>query len=254
MSVALARLRVVLVRPHYAGNVGAVARAMANFGHTDLVLVDPIADPQSHQARWMATKGQPILEHARVVPDLISAVADCQRVVGTSAATQGTLRETIRGTPDEILPTFAASLEHGPSAIVFGPEPHGLATEELAQCHALLHLPTDPMYSSLNLSLSVGIVLYELRKTYFRLHENPQTKVQREPHAVYADFDRVLKHLEQAFTAVGFTHGAKAESLMQAFRHLVAKAQPTPQEIKLLHGLARQLLYVSGKSTAPERS
>ena|SRR5215203_7437941 len=81
--------RVVLVRPHYHGNLGAVARAMHNFGLIRLVLVDPVADPRSHEARRLATHGEFILESASVVGTLAEAVADCMLVAATSASLAG---------------------------------------------------------------------------------------------------------------------------------------------------------------------
>ncbi|HEY2785435.1 MAG TPA: RNA methyltransferase [Fimbriiglobus sp.] len=235
----IANCRVVLVRTEFAGNIGATARAMANFGLSDLVLVAPVANPAAHQARLMATNGTPILDAARIVPDFDSAVADCGMVLGTSAKTVGAFRETACGTPDELLPHFVSALREGPAALVFGPEPHGLTTAELARCHALLTIPTHPSYPALNLGLCVGICLYELRQHAERGRETPLKRTA----APFADFDRSLEHLREAFAAVGFLHGQKAESLMMAFRHLLAKAAPTPQEVKMIHGLARQLLY-----------
>jgi TrmH family RNA methyltransferase len=237
----LLNCRVVLVRTHYPGNLGSTARAMRNFGLRDLVLVDPIADVRDHQARMMATHGIDILDAARIVPTLYDAVADCGVVYGTSGATAGTLRTTMRGTPNVLLPEFVPALAHSPCALVFGPEPHGLRNDELARCHALLHLPTEPEYSSLNLGLCVGIVLYELRNTYF-----PREVLPRRP-APYADLERAFEHLSGAMTDVRFLWGQNADALMHAFRHMVSRAQPTPQEVKMLHGLARQLEYIARK-------
>jgi tRNA/rRNA methyltransferase len=237
----LTNCRVVLVRPHYAGNVGAVARAMANFGPRELVVVDPVADLLSHEARMLATNGVDILDAARVVATFDDAVADCGMVVATAGEIDGTRRETIRGTPAEVFPPFLAALASGPAALVFGPEPHGLTTDEIGRCHALLHLPTDPAYTSLNLSLAAGIALYELRNLAHGVEP-----LRREP-AAFADFDRACQHLHRALTDVRFLFGQNADQLMHAFRHLIARSQPTAQEVKMLHGLAQQIEYVAGK-------
>jgi tRNA/rRNA methyltransferase len=214
---------------------------MANFGLTDLVLVAPVANPAAHQARLMATNGIPILDAVRVVETFDEAVADCGMVLGTSAKTVGPFRETACGTPDELFPSFVDALRDGPVAVVFGPEPHGLSTAELGRCHALLHLPTHPTHPALNLGLCVGICLYELRRHI----ERGQNKELKRGAAPFADFDRSLDHLREALSAVGYLHGQKADSLMMAFRHMLAKAAPTPQEVKMIHGLARQLLYLA---------
>jgi TrmH family RNA methyltransferase len=243
----IANCRVVLVRPHYAGNIGSAARAMKNFGLTDLVLVAPVADPLAHQARMFAAGATDLLDAARTAPDLASAVGDCAMVLGSSGEIAGTLRRTLSGTPRELYPRFAPVLAASRGALVFGPEPHGLANEELAICHGLLHLPADPAYTSMNLALAVGIALYELRNTFETMPE----PTAREP-AAYAAFDRAMGHLHAAMTDVRFLFGQNAEALMHAFRHLVGRALPTDQEVRMLHGLARQLEYAADQMKRAE--
>lgn len=242
----IANCRVVLVRTHYAGNIGSAARAMRNFGLRDLVLVDPVADPAAHQARMLATGGVEILDSLRVVPTLDDAVADCGMVLATAGETLGTERETVRGNPDELLPGFAEALADGPAALVFGPEPHGLTTAEIGRCHGLLVLPTAPEYTSLNLSLAVGLTLYELRR-----HAAGVAPVQRPP-APTTELDRVFAHLDTALRELRFLYGQNADQLMHAFCHLVRRARPTGQEVKMLHGLARQLEYAADQMRKAE--
>src|SRR5262245_46130755 len=98
--MALADCRVVLVRPHYAGNLGATARAMRNFGLTRLVLVDPVADPADREARRLSTHGESILDGAHIVGELGEAVADCGLVAATSALTAGLFRDQSAGPAD----------------------------------------------------------------------------------------------------------------------------------------------------------
>src|SRR5262245_18562503 len=102
MTAPIANCRVVLVRPQIAANVGAVARAMRNFGLTDLVLVEPAADPNDHEARRLATHGENILDRARCVTDFREAVADCLLVAGTSARTGGLFRAQTVGWPEQV--------------------------------------------------------------------------------------------------------------------------------------------------------
>ena len=246
----LSRCRVVLVRPHYAGNIGSVARAMKNFGLSDLVLVDPVADPLAHQARMLATGGADILDAARVVSDFASAVGDCAVVLGSSGEAAGTLRQTLAGTPRELFPRFVEALATSKCAIVFGPEPHGLANEELAACHGLLAIPTDSRFTSLNLAMAVGIALYELRNAF--LAKTSPFESPTRPPATFAEFDRAMGHLHAAMTDVRFLFGQNGEALMHAFRHMVARSVPTAQEARMLHGLARQLEYAADKMKRAE--
>src|SRR3954464_2056240 len=97
----LHRCRVVLVRTHYPGNLGATARVMRNFGLTNLVLVDPVTSVNELEARRMATHGLSVLDAARVVPDLGDAVSDCVFTLATSGLTGGVVREGVVGTPEE---------------------------------------------------------------------------------------------------------------------------------------------------------
>ena len=242
----LERCRVVLVRTHFPGNLGSVARAMRNFGLSDLVLVSPFASTGDPEARRMATHGLSLLDAARTVPDLGEAVADCGCVLATAGLADGKFRQTFVGPPEAQLPKLLAVAEAAPVALVFGPEPHGLANDEITRCHGLVHIPVDPFYPSLNLSQAVTVCLYELRKQWSRKqNEEGRTEATGRPAAPHADLERMFAHLRTALESMHYLYGTKAEPLMHAVRHLVARAVPTPQEVKLLHGLARQLLYLT---------
>jgi tRNA/rRNA methyltransferase len=234
----LRNTRIILVRPHFAGNVGAVARVMANFGLHDLVLVDPYANPAAHEARSRAAGGVHVLDAARVLP-FEEALADCHCVLATAGVTEGTWRTTMAGTPGDWLPKFAEHLSDGPCALVFGPEPHGLTTDEIGRCQGLIKLPTDPACPSFNLAMAVGITLSLLHS---QMTTTPPT-LRRRP-APFADLERALDHLEQSFHRVNYLFGQNADHLMHGFRHLLRKAEPTPVEVRMIHGLAAQLDHI----------
>src|SRR5262245_60764166 len=139
-DATIGRCRVVLVRPHYAGNLGATARVMRNFGLTDLVLVAPYASVNDLEARRLATHGLGVLDAARVVPELGDAVADCAFTLATSGLTGGIVRKGMIGTPAELMPPLLDAAARGPVALVFGPEPHGLSNVEIGRCHGLVHI------------------------------------------------------------------------------------------------------------------
>src|SRR5437763_7695975 len=199
--MSLHRCRIVLVRTHYPGNLGAAARVMRNFGLTDLVLVDPVASVNDLDARRMATHGLAVLDAARVVPDLGSAVADCVFTLATSGLAAGVVRETFVGTPEEKLPALLAAMEGGPVALVFGPEPHGLSNAEITRCHGLVHIPVAAESPALNLAQAVAICCYELH----RLSESGGL-ARRAVHdaAPFADQERMFAHLRDALEAVGY--------------------------------------------------
>jgi tRNA/rRNA methyltransferase len=242
--MSLRNCRVVLVRPEVAGNLGATARAMRNLGLSDLVLVAPVADPTDREARRMSTHGEPILEQARIAPDLAAAVADCTLVAGTSAQVGGLVRRQSVGTPREVLPRLVEALDPGPVALVFGPEPRGLTNVEVARCHYLIHVPTDASYPALNLAQAVAICLYELRLAWL---SRQTVESAFEAPAPFADQERMFDRLRDALEAIHFLYGPKAASLMHGLRHLLGRARPTPMEVKLLLGLARQIRWFADR-------
>jgi tRNA/rRNA methyltransferase len=247
--MSLSKCRIVLVRPHFAGNLGATARVMRNFGLSDLVLVAPYCFSTDLEARRMATHGLALLDSARVVPDLGDALADCVHSFATSSLTAGVIRGGTIGTAAERMPELLAASDAGPVAIVFGPEPHGLSNEEIGRCHGLVHIPVDPEFGSLNLAQAVAICCYELRKAWSKTQNEArgQPEVPVRSIAAFADQERMYEHLREALTAVGYLFGEKGDSLMHGLRHLIGRSQPTHQEVKILHGLARQMLWAASQ-------
>jgi tRNA/rRNA methyltransferase len=239
--MAAASCRVVLVRPHYAGDLGATVRVMHNFGLSRLVLVSPLADHHDREARRLSTHGEFILDQAELVAELRDAVAGCDIVAATSANTAGMFRAAA-GTVHELMPGIARRGGH--LALVFGPEPDGLTNAEVSLCHHLLHIPTAPEYPALNLAQAVAVCLYEL-------HCANREMERVAPAVTSATFDeqeRMFAHLQAGLEAIHFLYGPKADALMHAIRQLIARAQPTAQEVKLLHGLARQLQWTAGQA------
>ncbi|MBY0527077.1 MAG: RNA methyltransferase [Gemmataceae bacterium] len=240
--------RVVLVQTRIAGNLGATARIMRNMGLTQLVLVAPEADPLDREACRLSTHGEHILRQARQVATLEEAVADCTLVVGTSARIGGPFRRQSVGLPAEILPHIAETVRTAPAALVFGPEPTGLSNEDVTRCHYLIHIPADESYPALNLAQAVTICTYELRLAWLRTSESPAPGP---PTAPFADQDRMFSHLRTALEEMHFLYGTNADSLMHALRHLIGRARPTPMEVDLLFGLARQLRWYAANHSRP---
>ena len=158
-----------------------------------------------------------------------------------SAKVEGLYREQHYGRPDELLPKLAAALTAESAALVFGPEPHGLPNEEVARCHGVIRILTEPEQPALNLSQAVGICLYELHMAKLRL----QDAATRPTHRIagFAEQERMFAHLRESLEALHFLFGERADPLMNAVRQLIARAQPSPSEVKILHGLARQILW-----------
>jgi tRNA/rRNA methyltransferase len=246
--MSLRNCRVVLVRPRIAANLGAVARILRNMGLERLVLVAPEADPGDREARRLSTRGESILNQATIVPDLSAALADSLLVAGTSARIGGPYRRQSVGLPAELLPRIADVLPSGPAALVFGPESSGLTDEEVARCHHLIHIPADPGYPALNLAQAVAVCLYELRRAWLR---RGQLSASAAP-APFADQERMFGNLQTALEEIHFLYGDKAGPLMHALRHLIGRAGPTPMEVDVLFGLARQIRwFVASRGRPP---
>ncbi len=143
---------VVLVRPLQSGNVGSAARAMKNMGLRRLVVVAPPAF-DIDRARWMAPGAEEVLDRARYVRDVAAAVEDCRFVVATTARRRHSPWPALE--PEALAARCFA--DEGPVAILFGPEDHGLANDEIAHAHALVHIPTDA-HASINVAQAVLLV------------------------------------------------------------------------------------------------
>ncbi len=233
--------RVVLIETHYAGNLGAAARVMRNMGLAELVLVNPIADPRNPQALQMSTHGESILRSARTAGSFDDAVGDCVIVAGTSARAGGLFRRQSVGPADAVMPAVVAALRQDrPAALVFGPEPTGLANDAVTRCHHLIRIPAADDYPALNLAQAVAICLYELRRAW----DAPALPAEPgPPPATFAEQEQMFRQLQTALEEIHFLYGAKAEPLMHAVRHLLGRARLSVMEVKVLLGLARQIRW-----------
>jgi tRNA/rRNA methyltransferase len=240
--------RIVLVRPQIAANIGAVARLMRNFGLSRLTLVAPVADVADPRGRLLATHAEDILDNATIVADLGEAVADCVLVAGTSARTGGLFRRQSVGRPPDVMAHLVEAMASGPAALVFGTESSGLTAAEVTRCHYLIHIPTENAHPALNLAQAVAICLYELHEAWLGRTGLPQQPTELAP---FDSQERMFERLQEALTAIHFLYGDKAEALMHGLRHLLGKARMTEMEVKLLLGLARQILWAAHR-TSPE--
>lgn len=211
---------------------------MANFGVTDLRLVTPEASIDAGEARALSTHGEHLLDQAKHFGSLREAVADCVWVCATTARSGGLYRKQNTMDLKEAIGYGKSQIIHGPVAFVFGPEDHGLTNDEVSLCHHLLHIHASPEYNVLNLAQAAVICLYEW---YQATVNNPVPP--KDAPVPMGELSRSLDHLEEALRAVHFIWGDKGDSVAHAIRHLLARSAPNEQENKLLHGLARQLLW-----------
>lgn len=219
-------LRVVLVSPMHDGNVGAVARAMGNFGFTELFMVDPC--PLTEEAYKRAKHAGDILRSATIVHSFEEAVRGCSLVVGTSGiVTVGEkhfvrIPETARGFAEK------ARDHEGLMAMVFGPEDLGLTQQQLERCDLLVHVPSHDDYPILNLSHAVSIVLYELF-----LVGNP---VSAPRPASTEERELLFDFFHQLLEAIDYPPFRREKTEIM-FRRMMGRAIPTKWEFYTIMGV-----------------
>ena len=225
-------LRFVLVATRHPGNVGAAARAMKTMGLSELVLVAPAAFPHA-EATAMASGADDLLANARVVATLPEAVADCGLVYGTSAHVRSQYYWPGLA-PREAAPKLRAAAREGHAAVVFGTERTGLTNEELEGCHALIHIPSDPEFDSLNLAQAVQVIAYELRLAL----ELPALRPEREvPLAPGAELERLWAHFDAVLREVDFTDRNGGPHLLRRVKRILARAELDQHEVNILRGI-----------------
>jgi TrmH family RNA methyltransferase len=231
-----APLRIVLVAPRNPLNIGAAARAMSNFGFTDLRLVNPY-DVAFHEAR-SAIRSRYILERAQVFETLADALADCTLVVGTTAVGHRDLHA-----PLHRLETAGALLRehlaHSPAALLFGSEKFGLSNADLSHCHWLLRIPTRAEHGSMNLGQAVAVCLYELRRnSAAAVHRfDPPTQ------ASSADLERFTSLLLDLLARSGYTQERTSHSTELKIRRLVRRLDLPAADAETWLGILRQILW-----------
>jgi TrmH family RNA methyltransferase len=234
-------LRFILVRPRSPGNVGSVARAMKNFGFSDLVLVDPRlhrdgdekgSEPYfERESRRMAWHAGDVLEAARTASELRAAVVGCGLVL--ASAPKGSARQ-LNLSPEEAVERICAAPEPLP-ALVFGSESSGLTLEEIALCAGVVVIPTDPSYRDLNVAQSAVVMAYLLfkRSEAPRAPRKPRSAGHEEAEAVAEGILEIAKRAE--FLRSG------DEPVSRELRTLIHRAGLTSRETELLRSLIRRI-------------
>jgi tRNA/rRNA methyltransferase len=227
----LDRIRIILVEPAGARNVGSVARVMRNMGLQRLVIVNPQCDPLSEEARHMAVHGIEVLENYQRVETLAEALEGCHRAIATTSKPRHL--NTPLETPRIALPwLIAGDLE---TALIFGREDHGLSNAELNHAQRFVGIPANPEYSSLNLAQSAAVCCYELYQSAMGTPlENPSEAPKIAP---LDSLEGYFGHLESVLLKIGYLYPHTATSRMEKFRQFFHRAAPTIEELALLRGI-----------------
>jgi tRNA/rRNA methyltransferase len=249
---SMRRVRVVLVRPQVAGNIGAVARLMENFNAGQLVLVEPKASAVSREALQRSTHGEHRLASARIVPTLTEALEGAVYAVGASRR-RGPVHQADDLDPPAMARVLRDRIIDGEVAILFGTEDKGLSREDLLTCDAVVSIPASPHYGTLNLSHAVAICLYEMFVTVAGEPAARSHPRRRLDPADLALMNRLLGKLQHALLTIGYLHPEKPDHLMFPIRNILSRVQLTRAEAQILIGLAQQIdeFAVYGKKDLP---
>ena len=247
-----ARIRIVLVGTQHPGNIGSAARAMKTMGLSRLVLVAPERAPDA-ESRALAAGADDVLAGAVTTGTLAEAVADCRLVLGCTARSR-------RVPLDELAPgeaaarTVAAAADGADAALVFGRERTGLDNDELQLCHAAVHIPADPAYSSLNLAAAVQVLAYETRLALLAGAPGQAASGEGavEPgQATHAELEGFFAQLAETLEAIDFHKGRAPASALRKLRRLYLRAAPTAAEVRLLRGVladAQRMARLAGQN------
>ena len=271
--------RIVLVRTKESANVGAAARAMLNFGLDELWLVAPRCRVD-HRAYALASHAEAVLKATKVVETVEEAITGTSLVAGTSARVRAADNYLVLG-PREAAARLAAAAKPADdqvtaavaaTAVLFGPEDHGLANDELTRCQFQIVIPTGA-FASLNLAQAVLVVAYEVALAsreavagfagntgvgadadgVARVRDSASAQIaeERAAPATRDQLERFYSQLQAAMLHVGYTDGRRSPGVMRLFRGLLDRTTPTANELAALRGLLTQLIWAADQ--APER-
>jgi tRNA (cytidine32/uridine32-2'-O)-methyltransferase len=223
-------IRFILCETSHPGNIGATARAMKTMGFEELVLVNPVDFP-STEALARAAGATDVLAKTRVVTCIDDALAGCGLVVGASARRRSLQWPELN--PRECAAEALSAAETAPVAIVFGTERAGLQNEQMDKCNALVYIPANPEYSSLNLAAAVQLLAYELH--FARLgFASPQAP--EYPLATADKMELFYEHMQRIMLSTGFLNPANPRNVMRKLRRLFNRARLDEHELQILRG------------------
>lgn len=243
----LARIHIVLVSPRNPLNIGAVARAMANFGFSQLTVVAPY-EPHWREAQ-SAIGAESLLQSARVTETLQQAIAQATLVLGTATLTHRDPEQPVVSLPDAPALIHKELARGGRIALVFGPEKRGLTRQDLSYSHRLLVIPTDSRQPSMNLGQAVAVCLYEIAQSLAapgassaadgETHDSTEA---HEPPPASAQLDRLAGVIEETMQAADYSPGIMREANRHDVNLLLRRLVLDERDARRILGLFRRVL------------
>ncbi|UOA31695.1 tRNA (cytidine/uridine-2'-O-)-methyltransferase TrmJ [Sulfitobacter sp. DSM 110093] len=232
---------IVLVRPQMGENIGAAARAMWNFGLDHMRVVAPRDGWPSQSAVAMASGAGRLLDEAQHCADLPSALADCDFTFATTARGRDLTKPVY--SPEAAMKLAAEKIAVGQRvAVLFGPERAGLENEDIAQANAIVSVPVNPRFASLNLAQCVLLMSYEWMRAQGEVtHE--VTEMAGTDWAKGAEIDHLARHYEDRLEEAGFFYPEhKTASMKLNLRNMWSRMPLTRADVQMLHGILRQMV------------
>jgi tRNA/rRNA methyltransferase len=227
---------VILVGPQLGQNIGKAARAMLNFGLTEMRLVAPRDGWPNPEAGPAASGADIVLEQAQVFDSVEEAIADCSLVFASTVRRRDLVMPAIG--PEEMADQIVASCER--SAILFGRERSGLETEEVALANAIVTVPINPLFASLNLAQAVILLAYEWSK---RVELAQPTVKEVEPPASHGELEGLIGQLNEELGAKGYFHPpSRTQATQNTLRTIFTKTGWSSREVKAVRGIIRALV------------
>ena len=227
---------IVLVRPQLGQNIGKAARAMLNFGLTEMRLVAPRDGWPNPDAGPAASGADVVLEQAKVFATVQAAIADCSAIFASTVRRRDLVMPVVG--PSEMADAITSSAER--SAILFGPERSGLETEEVALAQAIVTVPINPEFASLNLAQAVILLAYEWSKRS-ALAQPPVKDL--EPIAPRGEVEGLIGQLDEALDSKGYFHPpSRTQATKNTIRTIFTKTGWSSREVKAVRGIIRALM------------
>jgi len=227
---------IVLVRPQLGQNIGKAARAMLNFGLTEMRLVAPRDGWPNPDSGPAASGADVILEQAQVFGSVEAAIADCNQVFASTVRRRDLVMPVLG--PEQMADQIAGS--NARSAILFGPERSGLETEEVALASAIVTVPINPQFASLNLAQAVILLAYEWSRRS-DLAQPPAKEL--EPPAPHGELDGLIGYLNDELDKKGYFHPpARTQATKNTLRTIFTKTGWSSREVKAVRGIVFALV------------
>jgi TrmH family RNA methyltransferase len=231
--------RVVLVRPRNPLNIGAVARALANFGIGEMAVVSPF-EPTWNEARTSAVGGEKIIAGALTAATLADATRDATLVLGTTTGSRRNLGREIISLPD-LAVWLRKRKARGQAVMVFGSEKTGLSNEDMTLCHALVRIPTAKDCPSMNLGQAVAVCLYELSRAGVITSEPAEINAHRSEPANHQMIEHTFANIVRVLDASGYFHSSSRAATLMKLRRTLLDMNLTCNDVRVLGGVLSQV-------------